>query len=119
MVKVGDKLPSATFKHMDASGIQDVTVEELTAGKKVGKRLHTSCILHPTKVRRSRYVSTFAGGHLRCAGRVYTNMQVGLRSEHLVCGSEQARPVLVLQGPNGRAVAELLPRPSALSQVQN
>lgn len=35
MVKVGDKLPSATLKHMDSSGIQDVTVEELTAGKKV------------------------------------------------------------------------------------
>lgn len=35
MVKVGDKLPSATLKHMDASGIQDITTEELTTGKKV------------------------------------------------------------------------------------
>lgn len=35
MVKIGDKLPSATLKHMDASGIQDITTEELTTGKKV------------------------------------------------------------------------------------
>jgi len=35
MVKEGDKIPSATLKHMDASGINDITTEDLTAGKKV------------------------------------------------------------------------------------
>ncbi|WIA18233.1 hypothetical protein OEZ86_001835 [Tetradesmus obliquus] len=35
MVKVGDKIPSATLKTMGESGIQDITTEELTTGKKV------------------------------------------------------------------------------------
>lgn len=35
MVKVGDKIPSGSFKHIDASGIQEITVEDLTSGKKV------------------------------------------------------------------------------------
>jgi peroxiredoxin len=35
MVKVGDKIPSATLKTMGDSGMQDITTEELTTGKKV------------------------------------------------------------------------------------
>lgn len=36
MVKAGDKLPSATLKHMDSSGaISDIKTDELCAGKKV------------------------------------------------------------------------------------
>ncbi|KAF6262952.1 thiol peroxidase [Scenedesmus sp. NREL 46B-D3] len=34
MVKVGDKVPSATLKTMGDSGMQDITTEELTTGKK-------------------------------------------------------------------------------------
>eukprot|EP00878_Enallax_costatus_P001491 GHUV01001642.1.p1 GENE.GHUV01001642.1~~GHUV01001642.1.p1 ORF type:complete len:160 (+),score=51.79 GHUV01001642.1:171-650(+) len=35
MVKVGDKIPSGSFKFIDASGIQEITTEDLTSGKKV------------------------------------------------------------------------------------
>jgi peroxiredoxin len=38
MVKVGDKIPSATLKSLSDSGIQDITTEELTTGKKVRAR---------------------------------------------------------------------------------
>lgn len=34
-IKVGDKIPSATLKHMDASGAKDITTDELFKGKKV------------------------------------------------------------------------------------
>lgn len=34
-IKVGDKIPSVTLKHMDASGAKDITTDELFKGKKV------------------------------------------------------------------------------------
>ena len=34
-IKVGDRVPSATLKHMTADGIQEITTEELFGGKKV------------------------------------------------------------------------------------
>ncbi len=34
-IKVGDKIPSATLKHMDASGAKDITTDELFKDKKV------------------------------------------------------------------------------------
>lgn len=51
MVKVGDKVPSATLKTMGDSGMQDITTEELTTGKKVrypnehggNSKLHSVC----------------------------------------------------------------------------
>lgn len=34
-ISVGDRLPDATFKTMGADGARDITVSELTAGKKI------------------------------------------------------------------------------------
>ena len=34
-IQVGDRVPSATLKHMTADGIQDISMEELFGGKKV------------------------------------------------------------------------------------
>lgn len=34
-IKVGDKMPSVTLKHMTAEGVQNISTDELCAGKKV------------------------------------------------------------------------------------
>jgi hypothetical protein len=92
MVKVGDKIPSATLKTMSDSGMQDITTEELTTGKKVrainagggNSKLQPACGADLQFATSSIIIlgsscKTFAcaaGCDLRCARSVHAYLQV-------------------------------------------